>query len=65
MVCNLSASFGNSIKVNDGVSVEDYSLHYKTVDDAIKVIHRYCSGCYMAKLDLKHAFIISPVRLED
>ena len=63
LIMHLSAPFGKSI--NDGISADDYSLHYKTVDDAIKMIQRYGSGCYMAKLDLKHAFRICPVRPED
>ena len=60
---HLSAPFGNSI--NDGIAADEYRLHYKTEDDAIRMIQRHGNGCYMAKLDLKHAFRICPVRRED
>ena len=51
--------------VNDGISKEDFSLHYVTIDDAVRFIQKHGSGCLPAKVDLKHAFRICPVNKAD
>lgn len=33
--------------------------------DAITLIHQLRQGCFMAKMDLKHAFRMCPLRRED
>ena len=63
LIHHLSAPRGTSI--NDGIPKELYSLHYITVDHAIDIILRLGKGCLLAKLDIRNAFRLCPVRPED
>ena len=40
-------------------------MHYSSVDDAIQLLSTWESGALMAKVDLKSAFCMVPVRHED
>ena len=60
---HLSAPDG--LSVNDGINKDEFSLHYVTVDDAVRIIHSHGPGCLLAKADLKHAFRICPVNKSD
>ena len=59
MIHHLSFSFGAS--VNDFIPPEFCSVHYVTVDDAIRIIKRLGAGCTLAKTDVRSAFRIIPV----
>lgn len=63
LINHLSAPLGNSI--NDYIDPLDYSLQYSTIDDAISICHTLGRGALMAKVDLKHAFRLCPVRRQD
>ena len=63
VILHLSAPYGAS--VNDGISREEFSLHYSTVDDAVRLLLKHGVGSLMAKVDLKSAFRMVPVRDED
>ena len=63
MILHLSAPYG--VSVNDGISKEEFSLHYSSVDDAVKLLHPYGKGAIMAKVDLKAAVRMVPVRAAD
>ena len=63
MILHLSAPYGAS--VNDGISKEEFSLHYSSMDDAVKLLHSYGKGAIMAKVDLKADFRMVPVRAAD
>ena len=63
LIMHLSAPLGLSI--NDGIDPDDYHLRYKKIDDAIAMIRELGPGCSMAKIDLKHAFRLCPVRRQD
>ena len=63
MIHHLSAPRGTSI--NDFILREEYSLHYATIDDAIASLLTLGAGALMAKIDLKSAFRMVPVRQED
>lgn len=63
MIMHLSAPKGSS--VNDGIDKAKHSLHYVTVDDAVRIIQKHGPGCLLAKVDLKHAFRICPVNKAD
>ena len=54
-----------SSSINDFIDVKDFSLQYATIDDAIKICHTLGKGALMAKVDLKNAFRLCPVRPED
>ena len=62
-IYHLSAPHGTSI--NDFIDPEQYSLSYCTVDDAFAIVNSLGKGALMAKIDLKNAFRIIPVRPED
>eukprot|EP00731_Ephydatia_muelleri_P003217 Em0001g3217a len=42
-------------------SLEEFSLHYSSVDDAVGLLCTYGTGAIMAKIDLKSAFRMVPV----
>ena len=63
LIHHLSAPKGTS--VNDGIPKELFSLHYITIDNAIEIIHKHGKGCLLAKLDIRNAFRLCPVRPED
>ena len=64
MIMHLSAPHGQSI--NDGISKEEFTLRYSQIDDAIRLINLAGGkGALLAKVDLKIAFWIIPVRRED
>ena len=51
--------------VDEGISRVDYSVHYSSFDDAVDMVSKFSKGCFLAKLDIKHAFRLCPVRPED
>ena len=60
----LSAPHGQSI--NDGISKEEFTLRYSRLDDAIRLINLAGGkGALLARVDLKSAFRLIPVRRED
>ena len=63
MIYHLSVPRGQSI--NNFIDLSQYTLHYGSVDDAIRCISKIGKRALMAKLDLKAAFRMVPVRKED
>ena len=63
MIMHLSAPLDNSI--NDGISKEEFTLRYSTVDDAVRIIRELGPNTLLAKMDIKSAFRTIPVRPED
>ena len=63
LIQHLSYPKGSS--VNDFIPQEFSSVHYATISDAIRVIKRFGSGCFMAKTDIKSAFRIIPIHPTD
>ena len=51
--------------VNDGIDIRDFPLHYSTVYDAIASVMCLGRHSLMAKLDVKSAFRLCPVRPAD
>ena len=51
--------------INDFVSHEEFSVHYSHFDDAIRMVVQASKGVLMAKLDIKSALHLCPVRPED
>ena len=49
-------SFPKGSSVNDGIPPEHTSVHYATIDGAIKLIKSAGPGCFLAKTDIKNAF---------
>ena len=63
IIMDLSSPHGSSI--NDHISKEQYTLHYATFNQALALVARHGKNALMAKLDIKHAFHLCPVRLAD
>ena len=64
MIMHLSAPHGQSI--NDYINKEDFTFRYSRIDDAIRLIKLAGGkGAMLAKVDIKSAFRIIPVRPED
>ena len=60
LILDLSSPRGCS--VNEGISREQYSVRYSSFDDAVDMVRQLGPSSYMAKLDIKHAFRLCPVR---
>ena len=58
-------SFPKGKSVNDGISVEDSTVKYASVGQAIQHIVSMGEGCFMAKTDIQSAFRIVPVSPSD
>ena len=63
LVMDLSQPRGCSI--NEGILKEEFSVLYSKFDDAIKLVWSAGMGCYMCKVDIKHAFRLLPVHPSD
>ena len=63
VVLDLSSPKGFS--VNDGILKDPYSVTYTASDDSVNLVRKQGKGCYLAKLDIKHAFRLCPVRPEE
>ena len=63
MILHLSAPAGTS--VNDHINKADFSLHYASFDEAVRMLTALGPGALMAKVDLKSAFRMIPVHPED
>ena len=63
MIMHLSAPLDHSI--NDGISKEEFTLRYSTVDDAVRIIRELGPNTLLAKMDIKSAFRTIPVRPQD
>jgi len=63
IILDLSSPRGFSI--NEGISQSDHSVHYSSFDSAVSLAKFAGPGCFMAKIDIKHAFRLCPVQLED
>ena len=59
LVMDLSQPLGKSI--NEYIPKEPFSVKYSKFDDAVRMVRERGRGCYMSKLDIKHAFRIIPV----
>ena len=63
MIVDLSYPPNHS--VNDGISREFSSMSYASVDDAIRYIVHLGPGTELIKIDLKNAYRIVPIHLQD
>ena len=61
LIVDLSSPHGES--VNDGIDKELCTLSYVRVDDIVKTILTLKKGALMAKVDIKNAYRLLPVRL--
>ena len=62
MILHLSAPLGQSIMT---ILKEEFSLRYASIDDATCMLSALGKGALMAKVDLKSAFRMVPVRYND
>ena len=60
IILDLSSPRGNAI--NEGIPKEAFTVRYSSFDDAVDLIRSLGKGSYMAKMDIKHAFRLCPVR---
>ena len=63
LILDLSSPHGYS--VNDGIPKDPYSLHYTSVDDAIRILLQLGPGGLMAKFDVESAYRNVPIHHED
>lgn len=63
MITDLSQPFGHS--VNDFISAEDAAVQFTKFDKATEIVAKLGVGCLMAKMDIRSAFRLCPVRKED
>ena len=63
LILDLSSPHGYS--VNDGIPKDPYSLHYASVDDAIRILLQLGPGGLMAKFDVESAYRNVPIHPDD
>ena len=63
LIVDLSSPWGAS--VNDGISADEFTLHYITVDQIIRSVSRLGKGALMAKFDVESAYRNVPVHPYD
>ena len=63
LILDLSDNHAGS--VNECIDIEEFSMTYCKFDDAISLILDAGQCPYMAKVDIKHAFRLCPVRPEE
>ena len=63
IILDLSSPQGTS--VNEGIPSELFSVKYSSFDDAVSIVRDIGIGCFMAKIDIKHAFRLCPVHRSD
>ena len=63
LIMDLSQPKGNSI--NDFISKDEFPCHYTPFDEATRLVREAGPGCFMTKVDIKHAYRLLPVRPED
>ncbi|XP_065185742.1 uncharacterized protein LOC135816471 [Sycon ciliatum] len=59
IIHDLSSPAG--LSVNDGISRDEFSLQYETVDTAISLIMQAGRGALLTKVDIRNAFRLCPV----
>ena len=63
LVLDLSQPRG--ISINDNIDKTDFPCSYMHFDTATELVVRVGMGCYLSKVDIKHAYRLLPVRPED
>ena len=58
-------SFPQRNSVNDGILPEDTGVHYATIEGAIQLTKKIGPGCFWPKTNIRNAFRIIPIRVED
>ena len=61
----LDLSSPRNASMNDGISKEEHTVSYTRFDDAVALLRQLGPTCFMAKIDIRHAFRVCPVRQED
>ena len=64
-IFHLSYPKGSSESLNACIPIEDFTLQYIRIDDAISLVLEHGPGCFMTKTDIQSAFRIIPVHPED
>ena len=62
---HLSYLKNSTSSINTNIPIEDYSLQYVTIDNAILLPLSLGKGAFMSKTDIQSAFCIIPVNLLD
>ena len=63
LIMDLSQPKGKSI--NDFISKEAFPCKYTPFDEATRLVRKAGRGCFLSKIDIKHAYRLLPVRPED
>lgn len=64
-IFHLSYPKRSSQSLNANIPIQEYTLQYIRVDDAIALILQHGPGCFMTKTDIQSAFRIIPIHPED
>ena len=64
-IFHLSYPKGSADSLNANIPIEDFTLQYIRVDDAIALVLQHGPGCFMSKTDIQSAFRIIPVHPHD
>ena len=53
------------VLMHDNIPDDCSTVHYATINQAVKIVQRLGVGCFMAKTDIKSAFRIIPIHPQD
>ena len=56
-------NLGSSI--NEFIAKDEFSMKYTLFDDAIALVREAGYSCFLSKVDIKHAFRLLPVKVQD
>ena len=66
LIVDLSSPGGRGgANVNDGISPDEFSLHYITVDKVIRLVSQFGRGALLAKFDVESAYCNVPIHSLD
>ena len=58
----LDLSSPRGLSINEGISHDLFSVKYASFDEAVDLVKPVGPSCFLAKIDIKHAFRLCPVK---
>ena len=61
----IDLSFPHGYSINDGINPTMCSMEYATIDQAVRTVQSLGKGTLLSKLDLKRAYRMVPIYIDD
>ena len=63
LILDMSSPKGDAL--NEYIDKDRFACHYSLFDNAVHMVREVGHGCFLAKLDVKNAFRLCPVKMEE